>query len=75
MLTTDHNEISFAIQAYDKSSGSGSRNGIYAAQLYFDGEEVVKFVLDSIDYDETLYMNAHIDYKHDYNGGVYLQHL
>ncbi|HPG10238.1 MAG TPA: M23 family metallopeptidase [Chitinophagaceae bacterium] len=75
VLTTDHNEISFAIQAYDKSSGSGSRNGIYAAQLYFDGEEVVKFVLDSIDYDETLYMNAHIDYKHDYNGGVYLQHL
>jgi hypothetical protein len=32
-------------------------------------------VLDSIDYNETVYVNAQMDYKHDYYGGVYVQHL
>lgn len=67
--------ISFAIKAIDRMSGGGSDNGIYSAQLYLDDEPLTGFTLDSIDYDETLYMNAHIDYRYDYNGGAYLQHL
>jgi hypothetical protein len=55
-------------------SGS-SPNGIYSAELFLDDVPQVKFVLDSIDYDETVYLNAQIDYKHKYNGGSYLQHL
>lgn len=68
-------KISFAIQAYDKMGGGGSNNGVYSAKLYLDDEPQVSFILDSIDYNETVYMNAHIDYRIDYNGGVYLQHL
>ncbi|MDZ4794499.1 MAG: peptidoglycan DD-metalloendopeptidase family protein [Bacteroidota bacterium] len=75
VIKTGLSKISFAIQAYDKMSGGGSDNGIYSARLYLDDEPQVSFVLDSIDYDETLYMNAHIDYRVDYNGGAYLQHL
>ena len=75
LLKTGLNKISFAIQAYDRQSGSSNPNGIYSAKLYADDEPVIKFVLDSIDYDETLYMNAHIDYKYRKNGGSFLQHL
>jgi murein DD-endopeptidase MepM/ murein hydrolase activator NlpD len=74
-LVTGKNKISFAINAYDRLSASNNPNGIYAATLYLDEEPQVQFVLDKISYDETRYMNAHIDYKHDFSGGVYLQHL
>ncbi len=75
VIVTGLNKISFALQMYDKSGGGGSDNGVFAARLYLDDEPQLSFMLDSIDYDETAYMNAHIDYKHDFNGGAYLQHL
>lgn len=75
VLKTRLSKVSFALQMYDKMNGGSSEDGVYAAKLYLDDEPQIAFVLDSIDYDETQYINAHIDYKHDYNGGVYLQHL
>jgi hypothetical protein len=75
LLKTGLSKVSFALQMIDKMNGGGSDNGIYIAKLYVDDEPQLAFVLDSIDYDETHYINAHIDYKHDYNGGVFLQHL
>jgi hypothetical protein len=70
-----YRKLGFAIQANDKLSGSNNPNGIFSAKLYFDDEPVSGFILDSIDYDETLYMNSHIDYSYKANGGVYLQQL
>lgn len=75
VLKTGLNKISFAIQAYDRISGSNNQDGIYSAKLFFDGKAVVGFEIDSISYDETGYMNAHIDFRYKYNGGPYLQHL
>ena len=75
VLKTGLSKVSFAIQAYDRLSGSNNPNGIYSAKLFVDDEPQVSFVLDSIDYDETVYMNAHIDYKYRENGGSFLQHL
>lgn len=75
VIRTGLSKISFAIQAYDRLSGSNNPNGIFAAKLYVDEEPQLAFVLDSIDYDETVYMNAQVDYKMRYNGGAFLQHL
>lgn len=75
VIRTGLDKISFAIQANDKMNGGGSKNGIYSAKLYQDDTPQVSFVLDSIDYDETVYISSHIDYRYDYNGGAYLQHL
>ena len=75
LIKTGLNKVSFAIQAIDKMSGGGSDNGIFSAKLYLDEEPQLTFTLDSIDYDETVYMNSHIDYRLDYYGGAYLQHL
>lgn len=75
VIKTGLDKISFAIQTYDKMTGGGSNNGIFSAKLYLDDEPQISFTLDSIDYDETVYMNAHIDYRYDYTGGAYFQHL
>ncbi|MEO6221514.1 MAG: peptidoglycan DD-metalloendopeptidase family protein [Ginsengibacter sp.] len=68
-------KISFGISAHDKFSGSSNPNGIYEAVLYMDEKPIVGFHLDSISYDETRYLNAHIDYKTRAAGGPYIEHV
>ena len=75
VLTTSLSQIGLAIQATDQVSGSSNPNGIYSASLEVDGQAVLAFILDSIDYEQTGYINAHIDYRHKQMGGAYYQHL
>jgi len=75
IIETGLNKISFAIQAFDRISGSNNPNGIYSAKLFVDKVPQIGFAIDSIGYGETLYLNAHIDYKYRFNGGAYFQHL
>ena len=75
VINTGLKKISFALQATDRFSGSNNPNGIYSAKLYVDEVPQLAFILDSISYDETVYMNAHVDFKMRYNGGGFVQHL
>jgi len=75
VLTTSLSQIGLAIQATDQVSGSSNPNGIYSATLEVDGQAMLAFILDSIDYEQTGYINAHIDYRHKQMGGAYYQHL
>jgi hypothetical protein len=75
VIRTGLQKLSFAIQAVDRMNSSGSEDGIYSALLSLDSIPQVQFLLDSISYNDTKYMNAHVDYKHRYNGGGWLQHL
>jgi len=75
VIKTGSRKISFAIQTYDKLSGSNNPIGIYGAGLFFDERPVINFFIDSIDYIETHAINAQVDYKYSYGGGVNLQHL
>jgi murein DD-endopeptidase MepM/ murein hydrolase activator NlpD len=75
VIKTGSNKVSFAIQAFDRLSGTKNENGFYSAQLFVDEKPVIGFTLDSIGYDKTRYLNAHIDYKYHFNGGPFFQHL
>lgn len=75
VLKVASDRISFAIGAVDRFSGSANPNGIYSARIFIDGVLQSGFVLDSISYDETRYLNAQIDYRYKAGGGPYLQHL
>lgn len=68
-------KVSFAISATDAVNGNTNPNGIYEAVVYDNDVALCGFQLDSIGYDETRYLNAHIDYKMKTNGGSYVQHL
>ena len=68
-------KVSFAITAWDRYTGSTNHNGIYEAILFDNEKAVCGFQMDSISYDETRYLNAHIDYRTRSSGGPFLQHL
>ena len=67
--------ISLAITAFDTHSGSSNLNGIYEAVLYIDEIPQIGFRMDKISYNDTRYLNAHIDYKTKATGGSFIQHL
>lgn len=72
-VSTDR--VSLAIQATDRMSGTPNPNGIYRVRI-LEGEKVLGgFSLDRVGYEETRYLNAHIDHRHKKSGGAYLQHL
>jgi hypothetical protein len=75
LLTVPASRISFALSAFDTQSGSANPNGIFQAILYDDDQPVIGFQMDSISYDNTRNINAHIDYKTRETGGPFLQHL
>jgi murein DD-endopeptidase MepM/ murein hydrolase activator NlpD len=75
LLIHNTDKVSFAITAYDRYSGSTNKNGVYEADLYDNETPVIGFQMDSISYDETRYLNAHIDYKLRSAGGPFVQHL
>lgn len=75
VINTGLQKISFGLQAFDRINGSSNQDGIYSARIYFDGALQLDFVIDSISYDETRYMNSQIDYTYREDGGVFMQHL
>lgn len=75
VVKTGFNKLSFAIQAVDKLTASKNYNGIYTAHIFKDEERIAEFVLDQIDYSESEYINAQIDYRFYKAGKGYLQHI
>jgi hypothetical protein len=74
-LKVGSNSLSFAIGAVDRFSGSANPNGIYIARVSVDDKAVSEFVLDAIDYNESRFINAQIDYPLDARGGPAVQHI
>ena len=74
-ILTGYKDLSFAITATDRVSGSNGANGIYSACLYDDSAPQIAFIIDSITYEESDYVNAHIDSRYKKAGGSYVQHL
>jgi len=75
LIIVNTGKVSFGIAASDRCNGSSNPNGIYEAVLYEDEKPVTGFQMDNVGYDETRYLNAHIDYKFRSSGGGYVQHL
>jgi hypothetical protein len=63
----------FAIKAYDSMTDFVNDNGIYAITMKVDGEVQYHFRMEELDFDESRYMNAHIDYEAKKTGKGYYQ--
>jgi murein DD-endopeptidase MepM/ murein hydrolase activator NlpD len=74
-LTVNSSCISFALVATDRVTGVPNNNGIFEAVVYMDDEPVSGFQIDGVDYLQTRYLNAHIDYRIKTGGGSYFQHI
>lgn len=53
----------FALKSIDQMTGFRNNNGIYAITMLVDGQTAYEWRMDELDFDETRYMNAHVDYQ------------
>ncbi len=58
-----HGEIGFGINAYDRLDGAINRNGLYALDMFVNGEKVFQFTADKFSFDESRLINSYIDYE------------
>jgi len=56
-------KVAFSISTYDKANGAYNKNGVYAIKMIIDSNLVYSFKMDELRFDESRYINAHIDYK------------
>ncbi len=75
VITMSVPSVSFGISAYDTHTGSSNMNGIFESTLSLDDTPVISFRMDGISYNDTRYMNAHIDYRTRATARSYIQHL
>ncbi len=54
--------VGFGVKAFDKQTGQRNDNGVYAISLYADGELAYQYRMDELDFDETRFLNAHVDF-------------
>jgi len=63
----------FGFKAYDLINNSGSRFSVYAIQLKIDNRQVFNYVMDEFSFEETRYVNSHIDYETYMRDNVYIE--
>ncbi len=54
--------IGFGVKTIDKQTGHRNDNGVYSLALHADGQLVYQWRMDELDFDESRYLNAHVDY-------------
>ncbi|MFV0377928.1 MAG: M23 family metallopeptidase [Mangrovibacterium sp.] len=57
-------QVGFGIQTLDFLDGSTSKCGVYDLQLAVNDEPVYEFKMNELSFDESRYINSHIDYAH-----------
>ena len=53
----------FILRTYDKLNGANNMNGVFSIKGFIDGAPFYDFNTETFAFDETRYLNAHIDYK------------
>ncbi|NNF36368.1 MAG: peptidoglycan DD-metalloendopeptidase family protein [Saprospiraceae bacterium] len=51
-----------SVQSYDLMNGASNRNGVFYQKTYVDDTLIHSFTLDKISFDESRYINSHVDY-------------
>lgn len=64
-------KLAFAVRTYDGQDGTSNQNGVYGIEFKIDNEPSFAFQLDEISFDQTRYLNAHIDYQHKSKAGTF----
>ncbi len=63
----------FGVKAYDSMTGFENDNGIYALTLMVNDQVIYHYRMEQLDFDETRYINAHIDFAAKMTGKGYFQ--
>jgi hypothetical protein len=63
----------FGIKAYDMLNDSPNRCAVYSIELIIDSSTVFKYVMDGFSFDESRYVNSHIDYETLMRDNIYIE--
>ncbi len=53
----------FGIKSYDQLDESNNKCAVYSIELLIDSSLVFKYVMDAFSFNESRYINSHIDYE------------
>ncbi|MCH8553866.1 MAG: M23 family metallopeptidase [Schleiferiaceae bacterium] len=59
-------DIGFSINTFDRQNGASNQNGVYRVEMFVNNEKRYDFKADKLDFNETRYLNALIDYERFY---------
>jgi hypothetical protein len=54
--------IGIGLEGFDSENGNKNRNQLYSVELYDNSSLIYSFEMDRFSFDETRYVNCHIDY-------------
>lgn len=74
-ITVKTDKVGFGVDAIDRQNGTSNNYGVYEELMFDDNRLQTGFQLDDIGYEETRYVNAHVDYKTRKLGGPFYQLL
>ena len=60
-------QCGISVQSYDLMNGASNRNGVYYQHTYVDDTLYHSFTLDKVSFDETRFINSHVDFNQRYN--------
>lgn len=63
--------VGFGIKAYDRSNTRRNDNGIYDLAMYADGQLAFRWTADEFAFEESRFLNAHIDYQERQQHGAW----
>jgi Peptidase family M23 len=64
----------FGIESFDQMNDSQNRYGLYSMELSVDGKIIYRFEANSFPFDESRYVNSHIDYEAYMRENIFYQH-
>ena len=67
MINVDWPLIGFGLHVYDQSNGASNHNGIHSLEHYVNGVKQFSFRMDSIPFDKSQFLHAHMDYEYKVN--------
>jgi len=63
----------FGIKAYDMLNDSPNKCAVYSIELSVDSITIFKYVMDAFSFDESRYVNSHIDYETYMKENIYIE--
>jgi hypothetical protein len=63
----------FGIKAYDMLNNSPNKVAVYSIELSIDSISIFKYKMDGFSFDESRYVNSHIDYETYMKENIYIE--
>lgn len=66
-------QAGFGIKAFDRLTGSTNKCAVYSIELLIDSIPVFNYVMDGFSFDESRFINSHIDYETYMKEKIYVE--